>query len=230
MKGPSLQRTTALSAAFHLTIFLLSLIVIKQSNRIVMPSPYTVQLVAPTDKLLSGKTKALNSYRKLSRKKVSSSKSVKPVLSREKNVEKSRIIKENRIDDRITELEAKKRIERIVRLRSIISLKGAEKPTDQPAPVQTTGEGSAKETLFDSYYAKITAEIWQEWIFPDTGVKDLETIIFVKILRDGTIKVQRVEKSSSNILFDRSALKALAKASPVSLPPYEMEIGIRFYP
>jgi len=39
-----------------------------------------------------------------------------------------------------------------------------------------------------------------------------------------------VEKSSGDLFFDRSALKAVTKASPVSPPPYEMEIGIRFFP
>ena len=52
----------------------------------------------------------------------------------------------------------------------------------------------------------------------------------IKILKDGTTIVQNIEKSSGNSLFDRSALKALAKASPLPPPPYEMEIGVRFYP
>jgi TonB family protein len=62
------------------------------------------------------------------------------------------------------------------------------------------------------------------------GRKEIEAIVSVKILKDGTARVQRIEKSSGNALFDRSALKALAKASPLPPPPYEMEIGVRFYP
>ena len=76
----------------------------------------------------------------------------------------------------------------------------------------------------------ITKEIWQQWVYPDTGKKDIEAIISVKILRDGTAIVQKVEKSSGNALFDRSAISALAKASPLPPPPQEMEIGVRFYP
>ena len=52
----------------------------------------------------------------------------------------------------------------------------------------------------------------------------------VKILRDGTAIVQKVERSSGNALFDRSARRAVERASPLSPPPYEMEIGVRFYP
>ncbi len=60
--------------------------------------------------------------------------------------------------------------------------------------------------------------------------KDIETIVGIKILRDGTVIVQKIEKSSGNPRFDRSAIKALAKASPLPPPPYEIEIGVRFYP
>ena len=44
-----------------------------------------------------------------------------------------------------------------------------------------------------------------------------------------TVLSQDIEKSSGNLLFDRSATKAISKASPLSPPPVEMEIGVRFY-
>jgi colicin import membrane protein len=134
------------------------------------------------------------------------------------------------IEEKIAALSAKKRVKDIIRLRSMISLKTVginRKGTSQKAGGSKT---SAKGGLFDDYYVKITREIWQQWVFPDTGRKDLEAVISIKILRDGTATVQKVEKSSGNALFDRSAIKALAKASPLSPPPYEMEIGVRFYP
>ena len=80
----------------------------------------------------------------------------------------------------------------------MIDLKGRVKPGTQTGPV--------KATIFDSYYAKITAEIWQEWIYPDFGEKNLETIVFIKVLKDGTITVQKIEKSSRNkAAFRKSA-------------------------
>jgi TonB family protein len=48
--------------------------------------------------------------------------------------------------------------------------------------------------------------------------------------KDGTLSGVKIEKASGDRFFDRSALNAVTKASPVSPPPYEMEIGIRFYP
>ena len=60
--------------------------------------------------------------------------------------------------------------------------------------------------------------------------KNLEAIISIRVFMDGTVVVQRIEKSSGNAFFDKSAMKAIAKASPLSPSPHEMEIGVRFFP
>jgi len=222
MIGPTLKKSAALSAALHLTVLLLSMFILRHSNNIVMPSPYIVSLVSPG-----------NSLQKTDSSEIISSDTKGTSLSDDKdNSKNSKEDKTSlkRVEDRISELDAKKRVERIVKLRSIISLKGKGEQNTQKTSAQSANTGASKGTLFDSYYAKIRGQIWQEWIYPDTGDKNLETIIFVKIIKDGTVNVQGIEKSSGNILFDRSALKAIGKASPVTPPPYEMEIGIRFYP
>jgi TonB family protein len=54
-------------------------------------------------------------------------------------------------------------------------------------------------------------------------------VISIKIDSQGKVVSQEIEKSSGNILFDRSAEKAISKASPLPPPPVEMEIGVRFY-
>ncbi len=77
---------------------------------------------------------------------------------------------------------------------------------------------------------KISEEIRQQWNWPAFGQKNLEAIIAIRIMKDGTISIQKIEKSSGNSFFDKSAIKALTKASPLSPPPYEMEMGVRFYP
>ncbi|MEW6108004.1 MAG: TonB family protein [Nitrospirota bacterium] len=222
MKGPSLQKTAALSAALHLTILVLSLIILRNPHNIVIPSPYIVSLVPP-GKEIKGPADDVRS----------SAKVPEPAPSMDKHETKDKKedkIGQNIVEDRISELKAKKKIEQIVKLRSIVSIKGAGEQNRQQATTQNISAGHSKGTIFNNYYSKITGEIWQEWIYPDLGENNLETIIFVKIMKDGTIHIQGIEKSSGNALFDRSALKALAKATPVSPPPYEMEIGIRFYP
>ena len=47
MREPSLQKTALLSAALHLIVFSLTILVLKQSNLFIIPSPYTVNLVSP---------------------------------------------------------------------------------------------------------------------------------------------------------------------------------------
>jgi colicin import membrane protein len=135
--------------------------------------------------------------------------------------------KDELIEEKISVIAAKKRVERIVRLRSVISLKGdVNNKNISETPSINTGKGS----ISDDYYTKIRNQIWQQWVYPDTGKKDLEAIISIRIMKDGTISMQKIEKSSGNPLFDKSAIKALTKANPLSPPPYEMEVGVRFYP
>jgi TonB family protein len=220
MRGPSLQKTTALSFAIHMSAFILAFLVFKQSNSIIIPPPYTVSLVSSD--VLTGidKVENIDAYTP-SKESVTLSdipeKKIKEISKRKEMVE-----------EKISVIAAKKKVERLVRLRSIISLKASgNKGTGN---LQTASAYSKKGTMYDDYYSKITREIWQQWIFPDTGQKDLETIISIRILKDGTTTVQKIEKSSGNTLFDRSAIKALAKANPLPPPPSEMEIGVRFYP
>ncbi len=139
-------------------------------------------------------------------------------------------VDQQRLEDRISELVSKKKVERIVKLRSVISVQAGDmKSAAKPSEKEGMPRGE-KGALFDNYYGKITEEIRQEWIYPDMGKKELETVVLVVIRRDGTITVQGIEKSSGDMLFDRSVLKAVTKASPVTPPPYEMEIGMRFFP
>jgi len=224
MKGPNLQRTATLSAALHLTAFLLTLLVLRQSSNIIIPSPYVVSIVAPPEnKQEVSETKTDKSAAEI--------KSTSLLDEKESlKVEKLKKAEQERVKNSIEAIKAKKNIEKIVQLRKIVSLKSDGKQNIRKPANQAANYNPSKGTLFDSYYAKITNEIRKEWVYPEFGEKNLEAIIFVKIMRDGTIKIQGLEKSSGNALFDRSAQRAIAKAMPVSPPPYDMEIGIRFYP
>lgn len=220
MREPSLQKTALLSFALHLTAFLIAFLILRQSNHIVMPPPYTVSLISPD--VLTGidKGKDIDTGQE-------SKEPTAPSDIPKKN--KKEIAKEKEmIEKKISTIAAKKKIEKMVKLRSIISLKaGGDK---RGVTSKTPSASQGKSILFDDYYSKITKEIWQQWVYPDIGKKDIEAIVSIKILKDGTAIVQRIEKSSGDALFDKSAIKALAKASPLSPPPYEMEIGVRFYP
>jgi len=223
MREPSLQKTTALSFALHISVLLIALLLLRQSNYFVVPSPYVVSLVSP--EVL--KVKNTESRENLKTSKTLRNTSVTEDIPKQ-DIKKRNKKEEEKAEEKIAAIEAKKKVERLVKLRSVISLKASDhdrKDISETAPAHT-GEGS----LFDEYYTKIRREIWQQWAFPDIGQKDLEAIISIKIMKDGTISIQRIEKSSGNPFFDKSAIKAITKASPLSPPPYEMEIGVKFYP
>lgn len=220
MRESNLRQAVLLSGAIHLIVFLMFILVLKPSNRIVIPSLYTVNLVS-SDVLRKESAGAGRVDRVMEDAVQSVAQTAKE--ARPKNDIEQRQIKE----DRIMALAAKKNIEKRIELRRMISLRAGSYDHGERAAAASS---NAKGDLFEDYYRKITQEIWQQWVYPDISRKDIEAIVSIKILKDGTALVQKVEKSSGNALFDRSALKALAKASPLAPPPYEMDVGVRFYP
>jgi colicin import membrane protein len=225
MRGPRLQKTsilsfTIVSFALHLTIFGTTLIILKHSNQVIMPSPYTVSLVNPEVSTGVDTGKQEEVAREAPE---SAAPSVAPQKSKKDSVKEKEMV-----ESKLEALKAKKKIEKIVRLRAVIDLRARGDERGSTAKTSSSPQGKGGGSA--DYYSMITKEIWQQWVYPDTGKKDIQAIISVKILRDGTAIVQKVEKSSGNALFDRSAIRAIAKASPLPPPPQEMEIGVRFYP
>lgn len=238
MRGPSIQKTTALSAALHLTFFIVAAVILKQSNSIIIPSPYVVSLVSPagpskelaTDSAAPRVTTEAKVAEPARQREETGTRAVEPKKQQDSPAKDTKA-DQKQIEDRLAELKAKKKVKDIVGLRTkMLSIRGSEGKTLHADAAQNTGGPSSQGTLFDSYYAKITQQIWQEWVYPDTGDKNLAAVIAVKIAKDGSVTIRGIEKGSGNALFDRSALRAISKASPVSPPPYEMEIGMRFYP
>lgn len=224
MRELNFQKTVFFSAVFHLIALLIAVLVLRQSRHFVPPSPYIVNLVS-IDAIQKGTVSKQNSAA-TPREVEGSLTQTTLVMKSKKETEEER----QKIKEKISALEAKERIRKIVELRKVISLKAsASGPSEK---TNASGSEALRGDIFDNYYRTITQEIWRHWIYPDMHRenKDIEAIISIRILKDGTAVVQRFEKSSGNPLFDRSALKALAKASPLAPPPHEMEIGVRFYP
>ena len=238
MKAPSLQKTTALSALLHLTLFLVAALVLEHSTHMKLPSPYIVDLVSPSGRSVSAGSH--HAAQRASRTRKTVKKAVPARQPAEKMKESNKLSKrilermdEERIKERISELAAIDRIKEIYKLRQVISVpaggqeSGAKETAAAHGDGKTAGQGSV-----GSYMDKITGEIWKQWSWDSSmGEKSLEAVISVLISKDGTITIQKIEKSSGNRFFDRSALIALKNASPVTPPPdrTEMEIGIRFF-
>jgi colicin import membrane protein len=243
MSGPSLQKTAALSFALHVTIFFLAVLMFRQSNHMIMPDAYTVNLVSPNvlpriDKsenpVTEQKTK-IEQKKETGRKKEPAPESEIPRKNIKENTKEDAREMES-VEKKISLLAAKKKVEKRFGSRKVISLKaGGKKPTPvlKSGPVKAVSSPVTKgASEYDDYYSRVVDEIRQQWVWTsrDSGKRSIEAIVSIKIFKDGTAVVQKVEKSSGNPLFDKSALRALAKASPLSPPPYEIEIGVRFYP
>jgi colicin import membrane protein len=223
MRGPSLQKTALLSIALHLTAFLIVFLILRQSNRMVMSSPYTVSLVSPN--VLTGVDKGKNNEDVVRETKEPSGPSDVPKKSKKEAVKEKKLI-----EDKISALAAKKKkIDTLSKLHEIISLKagGDKRGADSKKTAPIAGKGNASE----DYSSRIMDGIQPYWNLPDgIGKKGLEAIVSIKILKDGIIIFQGWEKRSGNTLFDRSALQAIYKAYRLPPPPYEMEIGVKFHP
>lgn len=222
MRGPSLQITTVISAALHLTFFLLAALILRHSRNVIMPSPYEVSLVGPTS------TSGGAVREEISGKSEPTPKMAAPEMKTSKPVKETKA-DEKRLDEQLSALKAKKKIHEIDALRrKVASISGSQGKSSPKNTVRGTGAGSSQGAA--TYMDKIVGEIKAGWVYPDWAEKDLLMIINVKIQRDGTIQVLEVEKKSGNPLFDRSVQQAIIKASPVTPPTNEMEIGLRFYP
>lgn len=228
-KEPNFQAIVVTSAVIHLVLIVL--IVIPLRSREHEYTSYFVNLVGPAEvpKEKSAPAPAMKEVKQESGK------------AKEIKVPEAKTPSKTDMSLERTDKVAKE-IERL-RALNALSKQKHQKEADKVRDVeivrqnvrQNTGSsstgipGNVQSLAPDSYYAQITRKIWGEWIYPDFGTSALEVIINIKIEQDGRIVSHEIEKSSGNILFDRSALKAVSKASPLPAPPFEMEIGVRFY-
>ncbi len=115
------------------------------------------------------------------------------------------------------------------------SAAGGVAPVSGPSVV---GGGSQPADIrFRAYYDQIWARIRAAWALPE-GVASADgkllTVIGIRISASGIIEEQRIMRSSGNIYYDQSAVRALKKASPLPPLPDELreetlEVGINFY-
>ncbi len=234
MREPTLKETAAFSLLLHFFLIGLTLLTFKKSLNFNLPAPYTVQLVSPRDLALSRKGKSpvasvqrIKEIKRRQHRKMMNKQKVTPPENR------LRTDKGISVEDRIAAIRAKKRVEKIVRLRkAVLSIR--------PGIEQRKGDSKAKavppgvrqgSSVLSGYHALIKQRIWSEWVYPDFRDKgDLEVDVNIKIYKDGRVQILNVERASGNMLFDRSAERAIEKASPLPPPPYELEIVLRFTP
>ena len=239
MKEPSIHKTAAVSAGLHLSFLLLSMVVLRQTGEISVRSPYIVRLISNDQNIASFPSRPVKTD-KTNAPAVKASK--EPIQNNQERIIKERALseriseiakrkdQEKRVANSIDAILAKQKIAVRVKSRETISVGHKDGSSSDAREPERQFAGSPDGILAHRYFMQVTEEIWKEWTYPILSEKNLETVVFVKIAMNGSITIQGIAKSSGDSIFDNSTLRAITKASPVSPPPYEMEIGIRFYP
>jgi TonB family protein len=115
-----------------------------------------------------------------------------------------------------------------------------EKPEVTKDVVKTAPKPSAAiiDMRLKKYYHSVWQRIQEEWILPPSLLEEIEypeTVIIIKVQRDGSILKSWFEETSGSSIYDESAMRAIKKANPLPPLPEELEedileLGIRFNP
>lgn len=226
LKEPDLYKIAIVSALLHLLFIALITVPIKRHGN--EYKSYVVDLVGPEEVSVPAKTAAGKVAEKtgIVKAKPAPRRRAKAVSGAEMTLDPDE--------------EAAKEIERIRAIKSLSS--GKKKKEEKSRGIEAVRKkirgtvssgpgipGRVASRQQESYYALVTQKIWSQWIYPDLGYSGLEVIISIRIDTAGKVVSLKIEESSGNALFDRSAAKAISKAAPMPPPPVEMEIGVRFY-
>ncbi len=103
-------------------------------------------------------------------------------------------------------------------------------------PFGSEGGGKPLDPAMQKYILDIWDKVKSAWGVPGmTYKKDLETIVIIRIRKDGRIVDISIEKRSGNRIYDESILRVLRAVDPLPpIPPSlntdSMELGFRFLP
>lgn len=214
-----LSKSSDLSLSLFLHLLIISLIFLfsyTKTKKIIVP--YTVTIVDSNG--LESSPKAPDKTTSKLKESKNTNKFTVPLPKEKNNKEKiDEIVKE-----RISALEAKKKIKNIAELRrKVIDVKSS-------IETQENRGGSNASIPSKDYYSIVVSKIKENWLYPDSLDKDLLTIVIIKITKEGGIIIDRIEKKSGNPLFDRSVLAAINRSNPLPPPGEDIELGIRFRP
>lgn len=242
MKAQGIYSAFTVSIFIHALIIAAAVIATRHSNINKLPAPYIVSLVsdfpAPEPASNAGNAtvapQPVVSPKTEAKIKTPEPRMHEPAPDRQKkNIRKE---EEKRVSDMIAALQAKKKIEKMVAMKKIVEIGGQKSGTGRRGLQQRTRQrglqasAGNQQSAGSDYYSKIVDKIKQQWIFPESLDKDLEAVISIRIAKDGSVTIEKIEKSSGNALFDRSVLRAITKAGSLPQPPQDMEIGVRFKP
>ena len=227
MKKTGLYQAFGFSLALHLSLLIFAVLFIAVSPSRKLSVNYVVTLVDTPGDTTPTAAHSPAPVATQAKSEAPPLKKAEPAPAVPKKTGQEKMAEEQLLSDRVAALKSKRKIENIVAQRRMAEVSGS-KQTAQTAP-SAAKSGKGKPTGGGSI-SLVTTKIRQNWIYPESSDKDLETTVLLKVRRDGSAMVDKVIKSSGNPLFDRSVLRAVTRASPFPPPPQEIEIEARFYP
>lgn len=224
MRETRLYFSAAFSLFLHGIFFVLAIVLVSHQAKTKIDRPYIVSIVSDTSSTQVAESPSANQETTASQQKENISRPPAPVV---KDVPK-KSTDDKIVQDRISEMMAKKKIEKMVAMRANIDMASSSKPSNI---VNKKGSSTPQGRGKGDYLSLVRAKIMEKWIYPESIDKDLEAIITIKIKKDGSVQLIGLEKSSGNRLFDRTALSAINSITSLPTPPDGIEeIGIRFKP
>ncbi len=233
-----------------------------KTRRYVTPNPYFVNLVTPSQPAKkipkkSAKTakkkkpapKSIKKKKKPAAKKTKKATKKKPAAKAKKKPpavkpDSSPALRNNRtkkpepeskespeeiVRNKIERLKKIDRLERLKKLRASIGGYKLEKEGEETAAKR---QKTISPEATAVYYGIIRYRVLERWVYTGKAVDRLEAEVLISLSKQGGVQKQSIVKSSGNPDFDRSVLRAIAKASPFPPPPegVDTEIQFRFRP
>ena len=164
----------------------------------------------------------------------------KPVRARKPKPKKKVVLKKKPPrKDVVSEKRVQRKTEsRLEELRKKVESEEKPEVTEKVAEIAPKPSRAIINMRLKVYYDLIWRRIKEEWILPGSLLEeseDWETVIVIKVRRDGGILESWYEKKSGSSMYDESAMRAIKKSNP--LPPFpqeldedSLEIGVRFHP
>jgi len=143
------------------------------------------------------------------------------------------------LNDRIREMKKRTEYLDVTRTKGMSGTEGPGRTggSGYGLPGSSEGGGRTLDPVSQRYMLEIWEKIKNSWGLPGIASfkKDLETVVTIRIRKDGRIVDINIEKRSGNRIYDESILRVLRAVDP--LPPIpttlnmeSMEIGFRFLP
>jgi TonB family protein len=226
MKKPGIYRAFGFSVALHLSLLFIGILIIALSPSRKLATNYVVTLVESPGGSSAAPVPSPAPAAERTKSESPPQKKAEPTTL-PKKTKQEKLQEDQLLSDRVAALKSKRKIENIVANRRLAEVSGSQQKSQSSTSAAKAGKGKPGG---GDYVSLVTTKIRQNWIYPESSDKMLETTVLLRVRRDGSATVDKIIKSSGSPLFDRSVLRAITKASPFPPPPQEIEIEARFYP